>query len=430
MGLTLASLDQQVIVITGASSGIGLVTARMAAQRGAAVVLAARNDGALEELAAEIRAVGGQAIAVGADVGDQGDMARIADRALQHFGRFDTWVNNAGVSIFGRIEEVAIEDMRRMFDTVYWGVVYGSLQAVAHYKRRGTAGAIVQVGSLFGDRATPLQSTYASAKHAVHGFTEALRMELEAEDAPVSVTLVHPGRIDTPYNEHAHSYADRHPAHRVYVYTPETVAAAILHAAEHPARDLYVGSQAKALAILGRLAPRLTDKAMERYMYWGQQDPDRPSPPREESALHQPGRDPLRERGSHPGLRRSHSFYLTGQEHRRARDAALAGVAAAAAVAIARRRVQRRSAPPPGARARGPARPRRGRGEVPRACAARARGGRRRTRTSRPPSSRPPRRAGRARCAPTARRSARARAQFLELGPHLFVADEARHADQ
>jgi short-subunit dehydrogenase len=340
MGLTLASLDQQVIVITGASSGIGLVTARMAAKRGAKVVLAARNDGALEELAAEIRAAGGEAIAVGADVGDPSEVARIADRALEHFGRFDTWVNNAGVSIFGRIEEVSIEDMRRMFDTVYWGVVYGSLQAAAHYKRRGTPGAIVNVGSLFGDRATPLQSTYASAKHAVHGFTEALRMELEAEDAPVSVSLLHPGRIDTPYNEHAQSYADRHPVHRVYVYTPETVAEAILYAAEHPARDLYIGSQAKALAIIGRLAPRLTDKAMERYMYWGQQDPDRPSPPREQSGLHQAGREPLRERGSHRGIRRRRSLYLSGQEHRRARDAALAGVASAAAVALARRRAK------------------------------------------------------------------------------------------
>src|SRR3954452_9516423 len=337
MGLTLASLDQQVIVITGASSGIALVTARMAARRGAKVVLAARNDGALEELAAEIRAAGGEAIAVGADVGDPGEVARIADRALEHFGRFDSWVNNAGVSIFGRIEEVSIEDMRRMFDTVYWGVVYGSLQAAAHYKRRGTPGAIVNLGSLFGDRATPLQSTYASAKHAVHGFTEALRMELEAEDALVSVSLLHPGRIDTPYNEHAQSYADRHPVHRVYVYTPETVAEAILYAAEHPARDLYIGSQAKALAIIGRLAPRLTDKAMERYMYWGQLDPDRPAPPREHSALYQAGRNP-RERGSHRGWKRSRSLYLMGQEHRRLRDAAVAGLASTAVAAVALRR--------------------------------------------------------------------------------------------
>jgi short-subunit dehydrogenase len=308
----------------------------MAAARGARLVLSARNAGALDALAAEIGAAGGTAIAVPADVGVRADVERVAQTAVRALGGFDTWVNNAGVSIFGRIEEVSLEDMRRMFDTVYWGVVHGSLQAVRQFRERG-GGALVNVGSLFGDRATPLQSTYASAKHAVHGFTEALRMELEAEGAPVSVTLVHPGRIDTPYNEHAQAYTDRHPVHRVMVYEPETVAEAILYAAEHPARDLYIGTQAKALAILGRVAPRLTDMAMERYLFWGQLDPDRPAPPREHSALYQAGRNP-RERGSHRGWKRSRSLYLMGQEHRRLRDAAVAGLASTAVAAVALRR--------------------------------------------------------------------------------------------
>jgi short-subunit dehydrogenase len=333
---SLRPLEDQVVVITGASSGIGLVTARMAAARGARLVLTARNAAALDALAAEIGAAGGTAIAVPADVGVPADVERVARTAARELGGFDTWVNNAGVSIFGRIEEVSLEDMRRMFDTVYWGVVHGSLAAVRQFRERG-GGALVNVGSLFGDRATPLQSTYASAKHAVHGFTEALRMELEAEGAPVSVTLVHPGRIDTPYNEHAQAYTDRHPVHRVMVYEPETVAEAILYAAEHPARDLYIGTQAKALAILGRVAPRLTDKAMERYLFWGQLDPDRAAPPREHSALYQAGRNP-RERGSHRGWKRSRSLYLAGQEHRRVRDAALAGLASTAVAAVALRR--------------------------------------------------------------------------------------------
>jgi short-subunit dehydrogenase len=333
---SLRALEDQVVVITGASSGIGLVTARMAAARGARLVLSARNAGALDALASEIGAAGGTAIAVPADVGVRADVERVAQTAVRELGGFDTWVNNAGVSIFGRIEEVSLEDMRRMFDTVYWGVVHGSLEAVGQFRERG-GGALVNVGSLFGDRATPLQSTYASAKHAVHGFTEALRMELEAEGAPVSVTLVHPGRIDTPYNEHAQAYTDRHPVHRVMVYEPETVAEAILYAAEHPARDLYIGSQAKALAILGRLAPRLTDKAMERYLFWGQLDPDRAAPPREHSALYQAGRNP-RERGSHRGWKRSRSLYLKGQEHHRVRDAAIAGLASTAVAAVRLRR--------------------------------------------------------------------------------------------
>jgi short-subunit dehydrogenase len=336
MNPSLRALEDQVVVITGASSGIGLVTARMAAARGARVVVTARNATALDALAAELRGAGGTAIAVPADVGVAADVERVAQTAARELGGFDTWVNNAGVSIFGRIEEVSLEDMRRMFDTVYWGVVHGSLQAVRQFRERG-GGALVNVGSLFGDRATPLQSTYASAKHAVHGFTEALRMELEAEGAPVSVTLVHPGRIDTPYNEHAQAYTDRHPVHRVMVYEPETVAEAILYAAEHPARDLYIGTQAKALAILGRVAPRLTDMAMERYLFWGQLDPDRPAPPREHSALYQAGRNP-RERGSHRGWKRSRSLYLMGQEHRRLRDAAVAGLASTAVAAVALRR--------------------------------------------------------------------------------------------
>jgi short-subunit dehydrogenase len=222
---SLRPLEDQVVVITGASSGIGLVTARMAAARGARLVLTARNAAALDALAAEIGAAGGTAIAVPADVGVPADVERVARTAARELGGFDTWVNNAGVSIFGRIEEVSLEDMRRMFDTVYWGVVHGSLEAVGQFRERG-GGALVNVGSLFGDRATPLQSTYASAKHAVHGFTEALRMELEADGAPVSVTLVHSGRIDTPYNEHAHAFTDRHPAHRVMVYEPDAVAEA------------------------------------------------------------------------------------------------------------------------------------------------------------------------------------------------------------
>src|SRR3712207_4933576 len=123
--------------------------------------------------------------------------------------------------MFGYLEDVSVRDMRRVFDTVFWGVVHGSREAVRHFRERGGPGALINVGSFFGDRATPLQSTYSSAKFAVHGFTEALRVELAAEKAPVSVTLVHPGRIDTPYNDHAQSYMDRVPAHRGMVYPPE-----------------------------------------------------------------------------------------------------------------------------------------------------------------------------------------------------------------
>ena len=152
---------------------------------------------------------------------------------------------------------VSTEDMRKMFETVYWSVVYGSRAAVKHYNERNEPGALINVGSLLGDRGTPIQSTYASAKFAVHGWTESLRTELEKNHMPVSVTLIHPGRIDTPYNEHAESYMDKKSGHRSMVYPPKVVAEAILYSAAHPKRDMYTGGQAKLLKVLGDIFPRL-----------------------------------------------------------------------------------------------------------------------------------------------------------------------------
>ena len=334
--MTLKPLKEQVLVITGASSGIGLVTARMAAREGAKVVVAARNEDALRQLTDEINQHGRQATYVVADVGQEEDVNRIADVAIREFGGFDTWVNNAGVSIFGLIEEVTIPDMKRMFDTDFWGAVYGMRAAVKHFKARGMAGAIINTGSFFGDRATPLQSTYASAKHALHGFTDALRMELESQKAPISVTMIHPGRIDTPYNEHARSYIPNQPAHRGMIYPPEAVAEAILFAAAHPKRDMFVGSQAKLFAVLGTLAPRLVDKIMDVWMFPSQQS-DRPSRSREDNALYHAGYG-LHERGTHQGWVRSTSYYVKASKHPVLTSVILAGLGLAIGAAVTSRR--------------------------------------------------------------------------------------------
>ena len=174
--MKLKKLSEQVVVITGASSGIGLVTARKMAERGARLVLAARSANALTTLVEEITTRGGQAISVVADVGNQDDVKRIAREAIERFGGFDTWVNNAGVGIFGKIEDTPIEDMRKLFETDFWGVVYGSLEATSHLRAQG--GALINLGSVVSERAVIMQGVYSSAKFAVKGFTDALRLEL------------------------------------------------------------------------------------------------------------------------------------------------------------------------------------------------------------------------------------------------------------
>jgi NAD(P)-dependent dehydrogenase (short-subunit alcohol dehydrogenase family) len=315
MHIELKPIHDQVILITGASSGIGLATARMAARKHARVVAVARNEDALRDLVEEIRQAGGEATYAVCDVGDEHAVKQACELAIRHFGRIDTWVNNAGISIFGRTWDVPLADWRRMFDTVYWGAVYGSLNALAHFRSRGGAGTIVNVGSFFGDRATPVQSTYGSAKFALHGFTDALRMEIEHEQWPISVSLIHPGRIDTPYNEHAGNYMPMQPVHRGMVYAPETVSDAILWCAQHPKRDMYVGSQAKFATLLGFFAPRLTDKIMERLMYTSHQSRSRPSSGSHSRALYEAGYGG-QERGTHePHVLRDHSFYVQAAKH-------------------------------------------------------------------------------------------------------------------
>ena len=292
------------MVITGASSGIGLVTARMAAARGAAVVLAARNLDALRDASDAIRAKGGRATYVVADVADPDAVDRIADTAVREFGGFDTWVNNAGVSIFGRLEEVPLADKRRLFDVNFWGVVHGCRTAARHLRHRG--GALINIGSVVSDRAVPLQGIYSASKHAVKGYTDALRMEFEKEGVPISVSLIKPAAIDTPYLDHARNYMTEKPSFPPPVYRPEEVARAILHCAEHPVRDVVVGGGGRVLTALGKLAPRMTDRYMKQTMFRQQRVAEPPGPRR--GSLYWPTHDG-REQGSYQGMVMRSSAY-------------------------------------------------------------------------------------------------------------------------
>lgn len=327
MKFQLKKISDQVIVITGATSGIGLTTARKAAERGAKLVLVARNEDALRQLVFELAKRGTEAIHVVADVGIEEDVRKAAQAAIDRFGGFDTWINNAGISIFGRVEDISMEDQRRLFQTNFWGVVHGSLIAAKHLKERG--GAIVNLGSEVSDHALPLQGIYAASKHAVKGFTDSLRLELEAEGAPVAVTLIKPAPVDTMFIEHAKNYMDVEPRLPPPVYAPDVAADAILHAVEHFKRDIFVGATAKVASSTAHYAPRTMDGYLKRFLF-RQQRSGTPAKDRSQNSLHQPGPD-LQERQGMAGPVFESSLYTSATIHPRIVTALLFGAGLALA---------------------------------------------------------------------------------------------------
>jgi short-subunit dehydrogenase len=288
MAISHKPIPEQVIVLTGASSGIGLATAQAAARQGARLVLAARSQQTLHEISGRLQAEGGsEVVYVVADVGSSTDVHRIAHAAIERFGRIDTWINNAGVSIFGRLDQVSEDDNRRLFDTNFWGVVNGSLIALPHLRASG--GALINVGSEVSDAVVPLQGMYVASKHAVKGFTDALRMEVEELDkAPVTITLIQPTAVDTPYPQHARNYMDQQAKLPMEGIAPEKVAEAILEAAVKGGRDVTVGVVAKLNTTLAKVMPAAADK-LAHTLATRQREDEPPHHP--EGTLYQPGND-------------------------------------------------------------------------------------------------------------------------------------------
>ena len=255
------SLSEQVVVMTGASQGIGRETALQMARRGASLVLAARNGEALEELAAQVKRLGGQAEVVITDVADYDQVEQLAQRAVERFGRIDTWVNNAAVSIYATVEQLEPAEMDRLIRVNLLGQMYGAKAAIARMKPRGE-GTIINVGSALSERAIPLQSAYVASKHGVRGFTEALRLELMHADAGIEVVLILPSSMNTPLFNFARSKLGVQPMPVPPVYEPRVAAQAICHAAEHGGREIVVGGWGKLLITGQWLSPSLLDRYM------------------------------------------------------------------------------------------------------------------------------------------------------------------------
>ena len=277
MKLKLKPLAEQVIVITGASSGIGRVTARLAGARGAKVVLIARDEIMLAEVAREIEEAGGTAAYKSADVGDQAAVDAAAAFAVERFGRIDTWVNDAGTSIFGHLLDIPNDEHQQMMRTNYFGTVHGCRAAVPFLRDRG--GALITVGSIASDLPAPVMGAYSATKQALKAYVEVLRMELGNAGLPISVTLIKPSGIDTPIGQHTRNYLPGEAQIPPVIYAPELVAEAILSAATRPRREITVGGFGRLQVLLGLhfpwayelLAPKGADAVLS--------DPDRKQPP-------------------------------------------------------------------------------------------------------------------------------------------------------
>ncbi len=278
-------IDRQVIAITGASSGIGLCTALLAAERGARVVLLARSRQTLDAIVDAINAGGGQAQALVCDVSEREAVERAVATILQTHGRIDTWVNNAGVAIYGRLDEVSDADHRRLFDINFWGTVNGSLAALPAL--RASRGVLVNVGSEVSDAVLPLQGMYAASKHAVKGFTDALRVEqVRVEEEDISIVLVQPTATNTPYPQHARNYMEREPKLPTPLVDPHRVAEAILEAACKGGHAIKVGAMSHINTATSKLLPALGER-MAALQAGRQQHPEAPRDP--QGTLFRPG---------------------------------------------------------------------------------------------------------------------------------------------
>lgn len=333
--IELKPLNEQVVVIAGGSSGIGRESALRFAREDAKVVVAARDQDGLNSLMSEITEAGGDAVSAVCDVSDAGQVNAVAELAVQTFGRIDTWVNVAAVSVYARVEDTTPNEFRRIMDVNFIGQVNG-VQAALPYLRREGRGALIGISSGESLIAMPLHSAYAASKHAVDGMLDALRRELMAEGTPISVTSIKPAAIDTPFFNNSRNRMDVKPKGPPPFYEPGVVAECVLYAATHPVRELFAGGAARFMRVAAHYTPGLTDKVLAHTGVRAQRTDEPESNP---AGTLDTASDDHRVRGDFSRQSRAFSPYTWLETHPRVRTL-LAASAAGAGLLLTRRMQQ------------------------------------------------------------------------------------------
>jgi NADP-dependent 3-hydroxy acid dehydrogenase YdfG len=250
-----------VVVVTGASSGIGRVTAKLFADRGAKLALAARDGAALDDVVRFCVQRGAEAIAVPTDIRDEEQVSALAEAAVKRFGRIDVWVNNAALYMMGHFECVPTADVRALIETNVMGTVHGLKAALARFRKQGR-GTVITVGSVAGKVAYADASAYCASKHAIHALNAALRQELVG--TKIEACIVAPATVDTPLFDHAANHTGRQLRAMPPIYRPERVARAIVRCAEHPRREVLVGAAPFVMVLAQLLSPWLFERVQPR----------------------------------------------------------------------------------------------------------------------------------------------------------------------
>jgi NAD(P)-dependent dehydrogenase (short-subunit alcohol dehydrogenase family) len=338
--MKLKPVDEQVVVLFGASSGIGRETAFQFANRGAKVVAVGRRRDALESLAQDIRMGGGICVPMTAEATDFAQVQNVADETVRRFGRLDTWVQLAAVALYAPFEAHEPDEFHRVIDVNLVGAAYAAKAALPHLKASG-GGALIMVTSVEAVQAIPYHAAYAASKHGMRAMTEVIRMELAAEGAPVSVTNVMPASINTPFFEVAKTRLGVKPRGAPPVYEPDVVARTILFAAEHPSRDLAAGGAGKGFIMLKRLSPSIADRLMAWAGFKLQKTREEKGPDAPNNLFAPLEGGPVGPQGSMSGEARSWSLYTWWETHPLAhwagRAFAVAGLGLIAMRALMRR---------------------------------------------------------------------------------------------